>query len=100
MSTLGNRDAQRWSRQADRLRHLARGRIGLACAALSTEDTGDREGDWRAGLHGSSDRSASLWAEAASLGAARRDANGEKATVAVALQLEPSLERVEYQVAG
>jgi hypothetical protein len=35
------------SRQADRLRHLARGRLGLACAALSTEDTGDGQGDWR-----------------------------------------------------
>ena len=43
------------SRQTDRLRHLARGRLGLACAALSTEDTGDREGDWRAGLYGTPD---------------------------------------------
>ena len=49
------RDAQRWSRQADRLRHLARGRLGLACAALSTEDTGDGQGDWRAGLYGTPD---------------------------------------------
>ena len=32
-------DAQRSSRQADRLRHLARGPSWLACAALSTEDT-------------------------------------------------------------
>ena len=46
---------QRWSRQADRLRHLARGRVGMACAAFSTEDTGDGQGDWRAGLYGTPD---------------------------------------------
>ena len=49
--------------QADRLHHLARGRLGMACAALSAEDTGHRQGDWRAGVHGASDRSASLRAE-------------------------------------
>ena len=36
------RDAQRWSRQADRLRHLAGGRFGFA--ALSTEDAGHGQG--------------------------------------------------------
>ena len=49
------RDGQRRSRQADRLRHLARGRVGMACAAFSTEDTGDGRGDWRAGLYGTPD---------------------------------------------
>ena len=61
------RDPERRSRQADRLRHLARGRLGLACAALGTEDTGDGQSDRRTGLHGSSDRSASLRAKAAGL---------------------------------
>ena len=36
-------------------------------AALTAEDTGHRQGDWRAGVHGASDRSASLRAEAAGL---------------------------------
>ena len=58
--------------QADRLHHLARGRLGMACAALSAEDTGHRQGDWRAGVHGASDRSASLRAEAAGLRHARQ----------------------------
>ena len=34
---------------------LQEARLGLACAALSTEDTGDGQGDWRAGLYGTPD---------------------------------------------
>jgi hypothetical protein len=54
------------------LRHLARGRLGMACAALSAEDAGHGQGDWRAGVHGASDRSASLRAEAAGLALSRK----------------------------
>ena len=29
--------------------------LGMACAAFSTEDTGDGQGDWRAGQYGTPD---------------------------------------------
>ena len=61
-------DAQRRSRQADRLPDPASGCPGLACIALRTEDTGDGQGDWRACLYGTPDRSASLLVEAGGSG--------------------------------
>ena len=52
---------------AGKLTHCAtlqEARLGLACAALSTEDTGDGQGDWRTSLYGTPDSSAALRAEA------------------------------------
>ena len=43
---------------AGKLTHCAtlqEARLGLACAALSTEDTGDGQGDWRTSLYGTPD---------------------------------------------
>ena len=48
----------------DRLRHVARGRVGLAEIDPEQEDTSDRQADRRAGLYGAPDCAVSLRDEA------------------------------------